>query len=743
MALDIIAWHDRNSANHQQMLTTWAAKGYRTLSLTVYGERNDPRYASVMVKRPVVLATEQHFGLSTAQFQAKFNEMAAKGWGPYLLSATGPANDPLIAACFTPMNPIPLTRFGITADDLDKLNDEQMLNGGILKSADAYGTPSDTRFIAVWHPNPERISWNCDAIVDDPTIAQQRFNAITSAGGRPVLMAMAPGGGLLQCFVDTSVGAWTARANLTSQQYQDEVNKMGATGLAPVAVAAQGTGNAARFLAIFASTEAVEPRTFRATGPTTVASIDDAMKVYMQAHNLRNASLAITKGARLVYAKGYTWAEASYPTVLPTTLFRQASVSKTIVALAMYQILETNPKITLDTTMQSVLNLQVPAGAAQPDPKFAKVTIRHLLESNSGINRDGIWQDVDAAKAFGGTNKLPVTPMQLAQHIASLPMDKDHQPGDTHNVVYNNTGYFLLSQVVAKLRGANSFEEAITPTLLKPLGISRIRQSRSLASAQASDEAHYQLRHLSKKNDKGVLETTQRAYGTWWSVRTPDQPLVPSQYGTWSSENHDGAGGLSAAAVDLARVVAMFSSGTANPVLKPATLNQLFDNAVTCTKTYTGPNADPSKNEAHGYHGLDWAQANDQAKHLYRAAKGGYLPASQNGFSFDTGDLGLVICIGSNQAEGVMLNWETAVRPLANQQNWGTTDLFTLPEFGSMKSLVPATGIPIPVVSFPQPKLTILDAMKAQQTVVARLNGRLGMRPAERPVVERELSNVR
>jgi CubicO group peptidase (beta-lactamase class C family) len=413
------------------------------------------------------------------------------------------------------------------------------------------------------------------------------------------------------------------------------------------------------------------------------------------------------------------------------------------VALAMYQILETNPKITLDTTMQSVLNLTVPPGAAQPDAKFAKVTIRHLLESNSGINRSGLWMDVEAANAFGGTNKLPVTPTQLAQYIASLPMDKNHEPGDKHNVVYNNTGYFLLSLVVAKLRGANSFEEAITSTLLKPLGISRIRQSPSLVSAQASDEARYQLRYLNVKNDKGEVQTYQRAFGTWPSVRTPDRPLVPSQYGSWSSENHDGAGGLSAAAVDLARIVAMFSSGTANPVLKPATLNQLFDNAVTCTTTYTGPDPDPTKNEAHGYHGLDWANVIDKTKNLYRAAKGGYLPASQNGFSFDTGDLGLVICIGSNEAQGVKLNWETAVRPLANQQNWGTTDLFTLPEFGSMKSLVPATGIPFPVVSFPQPKFTILDAMKVQQTAVTRLIARPSIRPVTRPVVEREPSPTR
>lgn len=34
----------------------FAAEGYRTISLCVYGDRNDPRYAAVMVKRPNLIA---------------------------------------------------------------------------------------------------------------------------------------------------------------------------------------------------------------------------------------------------------------------------------------------------------------------------------------------------------------------------------------------------------------------------------------------------------------------------------------------------------------------------------------------------------------------------------------------------------------------------------------------------------------------------------------------------------------
>ena len=41
---------------------------------------------------------------------------------------------------------------------------------------------------------------------------------------------------------------------------------------------------------------------------------------------MRGASPATTYGIRLVYAKGYTWAEPGYPRTQPETLFRIASV---------------------------------------------------------------------------------------------------------------------------------------------------------------------------------------------------------------------------------------------------------------------------------------------------------------------------------------------------------------------------------------------------------------------------------
>src|SRR6202043_1568083 len=102
MALDIVAWHDRTSADHQIQLNTGRASGDSTISLCVYGDRNDPRYAAAMVKRATQTQELQFLGLSGADLQAAFNAMAALGWGPEMISGTGPTNNPLFAACFVP-----------------------------------------------------------------------------------------------------------------------------------------------------------------------------------------------------------------------------------------------------------------------------------------------------------------------------------------------------------------------------------------------------------------------------------------------------------------------------------------------------------------------------------------------------------------------------------------------------------------------------------------------------------------
>jgi hypothetical protein len=48
-AQNLVAWHDRTTANHVAERDKFADMGFRPLSLSIYGSPSDPRYAAVMV----------------------------------------------------------------------------------------------------------------------------------------------------------------------------------------------------------------------------------------------------------------------------------------------------------------------------------------------------------------------------------------------------------------------------------------------------------------------------------------------------------------------------------------------------------------------------------------------------------------------------------------------------------------------------------------------------------------------
>lgn len=660
MALDIVAWHDRTSADHQVQLNNAAAAGYRTISLCVYGDRNDPRYAAAMIKRAALVGEQQFFGLDAAAWQAKFNAMAAQGWGPEILTATGPANNPLFAVCFIQTGSIPLTRHGMTAADFNALNQSQMTAGNILRWADVYGDPGDLRYVGIWVADTDKRAWNCDGIDDNFGTTQGRFNALVSGFARPVHIASTPDVGNLVMYDDSTGGQWDARDGMTSADYQARFNTLYPQGLRPVRVSAKGVGGNARFSAIFATREDSDARTLRINGPSgsaAVAAIDNAMEAVMTTNMLRGGSLAIVHGTRLVYARGYTIAEAGYPDVQPTTFFRQASVSKMFTAAAIYQLIDEGAHLlgsTLLLALDTHLKDALPDIAnGPPVAHWNDITIRHLLEMTSGITANILGSD----PAMSST--LPVSAMQMGQWLYRQPLT--NTPGDKTKVVYSNASYMLLGMVVARIRGAANYIGGIAP-LLNKLQITRVRSAVTLASVQATDEVRYHSRPLAALP----------------SVMATGQPLCALGYGEWNLEDIGGGGGLSAAATDVARILAALSVTYNNPMMSVATLQSWMANAA-----------------GDGYHhGFDDVFLTDAANHLYAGDKGGSMTTSQNGVHFETGGISTVICWNGMTPTGP--NWFSPYQVLtdaARTHDWGNTDLF--PTFG-MPAFPVRKRIPLP-----------------------------------------------
>lgn len=671
MALDIVAWHDRTSSDHQTQYNNARASGYSTVSLCVYGDPGDPRYAAAMVKRATQAPEQMFIGLDGPGLQSTFDAMAAQEWGPEIMTGTGPTNSPLFAAVFTQMGFIPLTRFGLTMADFIQLNQPQT-SALILRWADVYGDPSDLRYIGIWVPNSGDRAWNVDGVDDDIPTMQSRFNALVSGFARPVNLAATPDGGDLMMYDDSQMPFWQAWDGMTSADYQAKFDALYPQGLRPIRVSAKGTGSAARFSVLFAQQEDADARTFRISGPAgsaAVPTIDEAMETVMTANMLRGASLAVVNGTRLVYTRGYTWAEPGYPDVQPTTFFRQASVSKMFTAAAIYQLIDgkatlpgTSTAFTLDTLLQDALP-DIANGPAVTN--WNLITIRHLLEMTSGITSSILGNDAQVSST------LPITAFQMAQWLYRQPLN--NTPGDSKQANYSNAGYMLLGLIVARMHGAPDFISGLA-TVLKALQITRVRAAVSAATAQPGDEARYHSR---------PLQTAQ-------SVIVTGQPFCALGYGDGNLENAGGGGGLSAAATDVARVLAALSAFD-NQMMSSATLQTWLTNAKNATANLSGP-------DAHGYHGFD-SVSQDASTHDFSGVKGGYLDTSQNGVQFTQNGISTVICWDGLTPEGP--GWfpiYNALITAVTAHDWGNTDLF--PTYGMHAFLAP---FPFPIPRPPRP----------------------------------------
>jgi CubicO group peptidase (beta-lactamase class C family) len=646
---DFVAYHDRTGQDHQNQFNTLYPLGYRMISLSVYQPSN-PLYAAVWIRRQGPDWSAVH-GVSAAEYQAAFDNAAAAGFHPIILSAAGSASSPVLAGVFEKRpGPVPLTRFGLTSGSETDSNTIQYWdrtaheNNWIMACGAVYGDLANPTFAGIWPPNEKRLAWNAEGILEPSGDYQRRFDGQASGWARPSYVAVSGDERYLSIFVDDQIGPWVARHGLTSAQYQDEFNRLVPLGLYPICVQGGGSGAGIRFAVIFARQEAPLPRQWTQVGIGTAPGVDQVMRDTLQASGIRGASLAVTQNTRLVFARGYTWAEPGYPVVLPTTVFRIASVSKTFAGVAAHQLID-GGRLRLTDTVQGILNLMTPTGTAPPDPGFAAVTVEDLLLHRCRLRPDYLWSDVAAAGAFNVS--LPISEAQLSSYKASETLLATAPD-------YNNWGYALLGMVIAAAQGAPSFFSAIKAGILDPLQITRIRPAASLATTSFADEARYH---------RTAEEKLNLSVGS--SVMTADRPLVPDTYGTMHLENGAAGGGLAAAAVDLARFVAAFSVSRQNPMLGRSAILTMLNLAASSGLPRAG-------------HGFDMVT---RVGSSFSCSKGGYLWTSQNGISFDLDGIGIALSYnGVNDKVLFRAQWPKIQAAIQTTQWSAGVDYF--PDFG-------------------------------------------------------------
>ena len=286
-----------------------------------------------------------------------------------------------------------------------------------------------------------------------------------------------------------------------------------------------------------------------------LAGFDQTIQQYMQERSISGASLAITKNSKLVFARGYTWRDNPDDLLVePTSLFRLASLTKTLTATAIMQLVE-RQQLDLSAGVTELLPLRPPAGQTA-DPRLEQITVRRLLQHLGGWDRDATFDPMvrrDPVISEALDVPLPITRQHITTYMTGQPLQID--PGTEFK--YSNYGFCLLGQIIESLSG-QSYEHFITQNILAPLNISRVRQGRTRLSERLPNEVRYHTQY--------VVPTVMDESGD----------LVPGGYGLFNLENMDSHGGMVGSAVDLVKFATAFDNLADSPLLNQSSIETMF-----------------------------------------------------------------------------------------------------------------------------------------------------------------------
>ncbi len=261
------------------------------------------------------------------------------------------------------------------------------------------------------------------------------------------------------------------------------------------------------------------------------------LKNWMARYNIRGAQLAIMDNERLIYAKGFGWADQQDSVLLEAgDILRIASASKLITAIGVMKLCEEG-KLTTDSPVfgpQGILNDSI--FLQYKDKRVPKITVHHLLNHTSGFSRrmgDPMFRSADLIRWTGSNRKLTedeVIAFQLGLRL------RDNPGGSAQ---YSNVGYLVLSRVIEEASGM-TYEDYIRKHVLEPAGCYDMQIARNF------------------HHEKHRRETTYYGHAPEDLIESYDGSglMRPREYGGHNIEGLQGAGAWVCSAAELLRLVA-------------------------------------------------------------------------------------------------------------------------------------------------------------------------------------------
>jgi CubicO group peptidase (beta-lactamase class C family) len=184
------------------------------------------------------------------------------------------------------------------------------------------------------------------------------------------------------------------------------------------------------------------------------AFVDGVVREGMREDHIAGVGVAVVGPAGPILLKGYGVAAPGRPADADT-LFHEQSISKTLVWIALMQLVD-DGKIHLDDP----INADLPPALRIPDEGFATpITIRNLMSHAAGFE--------DSAFGHLFVNR-PDRLLPLEAYLAHYRVHRVRPAGQT--VVYSNFGGALGGEIVTRVSGLG-WEDYAEQRILRPLGM--------------------------------------------------------------------------------------------------------------------------------------------------------------------------------------------------------------------------------------------------------------------------------
>lgn len=276
--------------------------------------------------------------------------------------------------------------------------------------------------------------------------------------------------------------------------------------------------------------------------------------------DIKGATFAIMKDGKLLYAKGYGYADLERGEKTDVNhIFRVASVSKLITATAVMKLYEQG-KLKLNDKVfgeEGILNDSMFLKIS--DKRIKSITVEHLLRHKGGFSLrvgDPMFHPAIVARTLGVD--LPIYMDDYVRYAAQGRLRST--PGTSTS--YSNIGYLILSKVIEKVSG-QKYEDYVQEAILHPIGCYDMHISGNKNFQRRPNEVKYYEVH-----DAEPIESYD---GTGrMAMRSSGGNDITSLYG---------AGAWVASSVELLKLVAAIDKNCGeNTLLSQSSINTMTRN---------------------------------------------------------------------------------------------------------------------------------------------------------------------